>query len=195
MRKEDQSSVIHRMKYYKQQAENKRRADLVAYKQRQTQQEEARRLDELERERHIQEKINRTIETFEGSGIIESFQELIDNNILTNRTITKWMKGLFGRGHYQNEESPAFITYNVEEVTLNFGEQYLSHWDGLDWCGAYEHNQIIVKKVDNNLFELAVYDKYIMTKVQEGSSEATIDTIAKMTADPGFNSTGHWYNK
>lgn len=171
MNKENSNDKVN---FYKKQAENQRQADIITRQQQQNQ------------EKETQERVRRTKENFARTGILETFQEIIDKRVLICGHEEKKTKGFFG---YKSESvvQPAFIEYESEKIILNFNSGYHAGGDHND--GYYGYDNITIEKIDSTNYKFTVYKQYRpkgtgISYPQFGNNQRTTENIAKFVADP-----------
>lgn len=164
-------SFVDRINYFRQQAESQRQADLITRQQQQQQESDRQRQEEIRKQQEIQERVRKTKENFAGTGILEIFQEIIDNRILTfAKTDTP---GKFSK----RKIIPAKIGFYIDRVELFYG---LSYYHDSDYGDSYIPHSICITKTEDSHYELdwqEVRSKDILT-----NSNEVADRIAYLLA-------------
>lgn len=145
-----------KINFYKQQAENQKQADIITRQQQQNQEKEKEKLAKIKRQQETQERVRRTKENFAGTGILETFQYIIDNQILVFAEFTEstWVNGFFGEKLIGSKKIiPAKIGYNLDTVHLLYRVDYYSSNED---SGSFSCRRITVDKKEDNKYQLTV---------------------------------------
>lgn len=130
MTKENGTSFLNRIKQLRQEADNQRQLNNVIHQQRQQHALVKQKEEDIKRQQEIQERIRRTKKNFEGTCILEVFQEIIYQNILTFGRYEeyKFKDGLFRTSSTITEKLiSAKIQYSDKKVSLLYNAEYFSH--------------------------------------------------------------------
>ena len=182
-----------RISHHQQQIESENLRQSAIEKQKWRELKEKQVQEMIQAQKEADERVKKNKEIFGGTGIIECFQEIIDNKILIFATIGKdWYKknflGIRVRGGTQ-EIIPAKIDYQLNQVDLKYNARYKVGGEYEPAC--FTCNTIsVIKNVDSSFnlrlpgCPLGLYDYEKLT------SEESIDQIAQYIAasgDAGLN--------
>ena len=181
-------SFIDRINQHKQQAENQRQADLVTRQQQQLQELERQKQEETKRQQEVRERVRKTKENFAETGILETFQEIIDKQILVfaSFTQTTWKKGFFREKQKDsNIIIPAKIQFYFNKLELIHSvSHYSSSSEFLGCPSGYEYHKISIEKKEDG-YELSTDD--LNESPIKGDFNTVTDEIAKLIT------TKDWY--
>jgi hypothetical protein len=186
---ERKTSITDRINYFQQQTENQRQVDLITHQQQQLQELERQKQEETKRQQEVRERIRKTKENFAGTGILETFQEIIDKQILVfaSFTQTTWEKGFFReKQKYSNIIIPAKIQFYFNKLELIHSvSHYSSSSEFLGCPSGYEYHKISIEKKEDG-YELSTDD--LNESPVKGDFNTVTDEIAKLIT------TKHWYS-
>ena len=189
-------NLAQRIAFQKQQIISAQNAEVQRLEAERLACEESKRLALINEQREEVEKTAATRKMFEGSGIVETLEEIRDSGLLKygddpvrdrGNKIPVFKSGFLGRqviSHYEDKiispYTPAKISYNLNTVSLHYDYWFSNAYDNIDSNDG--DSVIYVKKIDSNTFELAK-SFYIKEKTITGNAQIMIDNIARVVAE------------
>lgn len=172
-----------RLSYHQQQIESDKLRRKVITEQKWREDKDRQALEKIRAQNEAIERVNKTKEIFRGTGILESFQEIIDSRILTFATIGEdsYRRGWFGMKirNGTQEIIPAKIRYQLNQVDLRYNAWIAG---GSDYEPEYYTCKTIsVARNEDSSFKLTL-PEYDLSKYEKLTSEETIDRIAEFIA-------------
>lgn len=182
-------SLSERLKYHRQENELKEKQRSAILHQNYIDKEEQKRVEENQKRKEITQRVKETKEIFKSTGIIESFQDIINNGYLSFALIGSdgYRRSFFGT-RIQTETQrkiPAKIDYRLNEVALLYDAELISISDGYDGSYShYEYKEIRVIKDEKDKYKL-ILPSGRLNSDRPITFEETIDQIACFIASRG----------
>jgi hypothetical protein len=189
-------SFSDRLNFYKQQNKSTRLADITTREQNQREENEKSRLEEITKRKNIIETVAKTKETFKGTRIVETFQEIVDKKILIfaniNEIVFKRTLLVKNKRFDTLKKIPAKIGFNLNEIYLMYNAEYIlgGEYDP----SYYTYERICVTKNKESKFNLTLpsYEENELIKDKTMSSDEVINRIANFIAS--HKSHAHTFN-
>lgn len=189
-------SIGERIKYHRQENELKENQRIAIWHQNCIDNEEQKRVEENQKRKEITQRVKETKEIFKGSGIIESFQDIINNGYLSFALIGRdgYRRSFLGT-RIQTETQrkiPAKIDYRLNEVALLYDAEAISRSDGYDGSSThYECKEIRVIKDEKDKYRLILPSNRLNSD-RPITFEETVDQIASFIASKGNHFTDEY---
>lgn len=179
-----------RINFYKQQNESTRLADIATREQKQREEKENKRLEQIQERKKITETVAKTKEIFNRTGIVETFQEIIDKRILLFAHINEitFRRTLFDKNKRfdTQKEIPAKIGFHLNQIDLMYDAECISGGEYDPYY--YTCKEICVTKNKEFEFKLTLpsYKENELIKDKAMNADEVINRIANFVASNNF---------